>query len=271
MVANDPVEALVAARKQALEDKAARLAERKAARAAKRSFAETQSSGAEPAAGAARQKPRKDDAPPGTAAERLAAKKEAKREAKKRRRGGGSSARVKVRASHILMKNVTTLRKVADSIAAGASFTAQAQLHSTCPSARKGGDLGWFGPGQMVPQFDAVVFNPAYSIGAVYGPIKTQFGHHLIVVTERPENAAVIAKVRTPGLLRPKFAHRGTAQVAAAAAAAAAAPTKRPTAKVNPAQATHSEAKRGPRSSMPSRPATRHTTASLPERPPQFL
>ena len=60
----------------------------------------------------------------------------------------------------------------------GADFGEMAKEHSDCPSGREGGSLGEFGPGQMVPEFDTVVFNDA--VGEVHGPVKTQFGYHLI-------------------------------------------------------------------------------------------
>jgi peptidyl-prolyl cis-trans isomerase C len=70
-------------------------------------------------------------------------------------------------------------------IEGGADFAAVAREHSTCPSARRGGELGEFGPGEMVREFDAVVFSAP--IGQVQGPVKTQFGYHLIEVTRRSE------------------------------------------------------------------------------------
>ena len=60
-----------------------------------------------------------------------------------------------------------------------------AEQHSTCPSAKKGGELGTFKPGQMVKEFDNVVFTG--EIGAVLGPVDTQFGSHLILITDREE------------------------------------------------------------------------------------
>ena len=57
--------------------------------------------------------------------------------------------------------------------------------HSSCPSGLQGGDLGEFGPGQMVAEFDAVVFSA--NLNEVQGPVKTQFGYHLLEVTERTE------------------------------------------------------------------------------------
>jgi len=68
----------------------------------------------------------------------------------------------------------------------GASFERLAAEHSTCPSGQSGGDLGEFGPGQMVPEFDRVVFNEA--IGEIHGPVATQFGYHLIEITSRSDD-----------------------------------------------------------------------------------
>jgi len=70
-------------------------------------------------------------------------------------------------------------------IEGGADFGEIAKQHSTCPSGRSGGDLGEFGPGQMVPEFDTVCFNE--EVGKVHGPVKTQFGFHLIEIVSRDE------------------------------------------------------------------------------------
>jgi peptidyl-prolyl cis-trans isomerase C len=67
----------------------------------------------------------------------------------------------------------------------GADFAAIAKQHSQCPSGQRGGDLGEFGPGQMVKEFDTVVFSA--EVGKVVGPVKTQFGYHLIEVTSRTD------------------------------------------------------------------------------------
>ena len=64
-------------------------------------------------------------------------------------------------------------------------FAALAKKHSSCPSGKSGGDLGEFGPGRMVPEFDKVVFTAP--VGAVQGPVKTQFGWHLLEVTSRTD------------------------------------------------------------------------------------
>jgi len=68
-------------------------------------------------------------------------------------------------------------------IVGGADFADLAKEHSSCPSGQKGGALGTFGPGQMVKEFDDVVFSAP--VGEVQGPVKTQFGFHLVEVTMR--------------------------------------------------------------------------------------
>jgi peptidyl-prolyl cis-trans isomerase C len=60
-----------------------------------------------------------------------------------------------------------------------------ARQHSTCPSGASGGELGEFRPGQMVTEFNDVCFND--EVGVVHGPVKTQFGYHLIEVTKRTD------------------------------------------------------------------------------------
>lgn len=89
----------------------------------------------------------------------------------------------KATARHILVDTEDQCQSLKDEIAAGADFGDIAKQHSSCPSGRKGGDLGEFGPGMMVKEFDAVVFSA--DIGTVQGPVKTQFGYHLLEVTSR--------------------------------------------------------------------------------------
>jgi peptidyl-prolyl cis-trans isomerase C len=91
----------------------------------------------------------------------------------------------KASARHILVADQKACQKLKDEITAGADFGALAQKHSQCPSGREGGALGEFGPGQMVPEFDKVVFSAP--VGEVQGPIKTQFGWHLVEVTSRKD------------------------------------------------------------------------------------
>ena len=64
----------------------------------------------------------------------------------------------------------------------GENFADLAKRFSKCPSKAKGGDLGWFGKGQMVPEFETAAF--AASKGAVVGPVKTEFGYHIILVKD---------------------------------------------------------------------------------------
>lgn len=85
------------------------------------------------------------------------------------------------RAKHILTDTEEECRKALKEIEAGEkTFEEAAKAYSTCPSKEKGGDLGTFGRGQMVKEFDEAVFNG--ETGKILGPVKTQFGYHLIRV-----------------------------------------------------------------------------------------
>jgi peptidyl-prolyl cis-trans isomerase C len=86
-------------------------------------------------------------------------------------------------ARHILVKSKEACEDLKTKIEGGADFGDIAKEHSDCPSGRDGGGLGSFGPGQMVPEFDTVVFNE--EVGAIHGPVKTSFGYHLIEITSR--------------------------------------------------------------------------------------
>ncbi len=88
-------------------------------------------------------------------------------------------------ARHILVDSEQKCSELKQKIADGADFAELAREHSSCPSGKQGGDLGSFGPGMMVPEFDTVVFNEA--VGEVHGPVKTQFGYHLLEVTSRTD------------------------------------------------------------------------------------
>jgi peptidyl-prolyl cis-trans isomerase C len=88
-------------------------------------------------------------------------------------------------ARHILVDTEKACLELKKSIEAGADFADVAKKHSTCPSGSSGGALGSFRPGMMVKEFDAVVFSGP--VGEVLGPVKTQFGFHLIEVTERKD------------------------------------------------------------------------------------
>jgi len=86
-------------------------------------------------------------------------------------------------ASHILVSSEEKCNEIKAEIEAGLSFADAAKTNSSCPSSAQGGDLGKFGPGQMVPEFDKAIFTG--DVGVLYGPIKTQFGYHLIDITGR--------------------------------------------------------------------------------------
>jgi|TARA_B110000090_G_C13029066_1_gene311100 peptidyl-prolyl cis-trans isomerase C len=86
-------------------------------------------------------------------------------------------------ARHILVDSEEKCATLKQQIEAGADFANVASEHSSCPSGSRGGDLGQFGPGQMVKEFDDVVFSG--ELGQVHGPVKTQFGYHLLEITSR--------------------------------------------------------------------------------------
>lgn len=89
----------------------------------------------------------------------------------------------KASARHILVETKEACEDLKTKIEAGADFAEMARKHSKCPSGKQGGELGQFGPGQMVPEFDRVVFKE--EVGKVHGPIQTQFGYHLVEITSR--------------------------------------------------------------------------------------
>ncbi len=86
-------------------------------------------------------------------------------------------------ARHILVESEDFCNELKSKIESGEDFAKLAQTHSKCPSGRDGGNLGTFGPGQMVQEFDQVVFSAP--LNQVQGPVKTQFGYHLLEVTQR--------------------------------------------------------------------------------------
>jgi len=93
-----------------------------------------------------------------------------------------SPARSEVRASHILVDTEAEALKIkADIEADKITFADAAMRYSKCPSKRNGGDLGFFGRGQMVKPFETAVFT--LPLNTVSDPVRTQFGYHLIVVT----------------------------------------------------------------------------------------
>ncbi len=87
------------------------------------------------------------------------------------------------RARHILVSSQEECDRLKDQIESGSDFAEIAKEHSECPSGKSGGDLGEFSPGRMVKEFDQVVFKE--EVGKVHGPVKTDFGYHLIEITNR--------------------------------------------------------------------------------------
>jgi len=89
------------------------------------------------------------------------------------------------RASHILVKDRALAQELLIRLKKGANFETLAREFSTCPSKSKGGDLGWFAPGQMVAPFENAV--KRLGIGSLSDVVSTQFGYHVIKLTGRKE------------------------------------------------------------------------------------
>ncbi|ESE43301.1 type peptidyl-prolyl cis-trans isomerase [Shewanella decolorationis S12] len=95
----------------------------------------------------------------------------------------GSFTMVQATARHLLVSSEEQCQALKQQILDGADFAQIARAHSSCPSGAQGGELGSFGPGMMVREFDEVVFSAPLNV--VQGPVKTQFGYHLLEVTSR--------------------------------------------------------------------------------------
>lgn len=101
----------------------------------------------------------------------------------------------KVRASHILVDSEEQAKEIAESIKAGSEFESKASEFSSCPSKDRGGDLGEFQRGSMVPEFEDAAFG--MEIGEVSEPVKTQFGYHIIkLVDKKPEMEKSLEEVK---------------------------------------------------------------------------
>lgn len=92
---------------------------------------------------------------------------------------------VRAAARHILVETEEACEKIKTKIQDGADFAEMAREHSQCPSGEQGGELGEFGPGEMVSEFDSVVFEA--EVGVAHGPIRTQFGYHLVEIIRRTQ------------------------------------------------------------------------------------
>jgi peptidyl-prolyl cis-trans isomerase D len=106
------------------------------------------------------------------------------------------------RASHILISGSSDstyqlAMKIYDELKTGADFEKLAKEYSKDPgSAKKGGDLGWFGRGRMVKEFDNAVFTG--SVGVIQKPVKTNFGYHIIKVTGKTDKKFIVEKIVNP-------------------------------------------------------------------------
>jgi parvulin-like peptidyl-prolyl isomerase len=88
----------------------------------------------------------------------------------------------KIRASHILVEKHSQVLKIKEELDSGKSFQELAKKHSICPSGKRGGNLGRFGRGQMVKEFEKAAFN--LKVGEISEPVKTKFGYHIIYRTK---------------------------------------------------------------------------------------
>lgn len=91
---------------------------------------------------------------------------------------GGKVPGGQVRASHILVDKLSVAQEIKAELEQGASFTKLAESYSNCPSKKRGGDLGVFGKGQMVPEFEKAVYS--MKVGEISDPVKTKHGYHII-------------------------------------------------------------------------------------------
>lgn len=90
---------------------------------------------------------------------------------------------IQVCANHILVSSEDQANRIKSEINNFDDFVEYAKIYSDCPSGKNGGNLGCFGRKQMVKEFEQAAFDG--KIGEVTGPVKTQFGYHLIWVTRK--------------------------------------------------------------------------------------
>ena len=91
----------------------------------------------------------------------------------------------RARAHHVLVDSETEALSLLKKLTFGADFETIAAEHSLCPSKDKGGDLGFFAPGDMAQEFSSFVFDETSPVGTPLGPVKTPFGYHIVVIDER--------------------------------------------------------------------------------------
>ncbi len=90
---------------------------------------------------------------------------------------------MQIRASHILVSSEREANRILEELKKGKGFSEMARRYSACPSGKSGGDLGFFGKGQMVKEFEDAAFS--LKEGELSKPVKTDFGYHIIKVTAR--------------------------------------------------------------------------------------
>lgn len=101
----------------------------------------------------------------------------------------------KIKVSHILVEQEAEAKDILTKLSAGADFGALAKEKSKCPSKEKDGDLGFLAKGQTVPEFETVAFS--LEPGQLSDVVKTQFGYHIIKVTEKqPEKERLFEEVK---------------------------------------------------------------------------
>jgi len=103
-----------------------------------------------------------------------------------------------IQASHILVETQEKAEEIIKELNDGLSFEEAAKEYSSCPSKEKGGDLGYFSRGQMVPEFEEVAFDMEHH--TISQPVKTQFGYHIIKVTGETEEKAMTLEEVKPQL-----------------------------------------------------------------------
>lgn len=100
-----------------------------------------------------------------------------------------------ITAKHILVNTLEECNNILNEIKSGMKFEKAAEKYSTCPSKNKGGALGTFGHGRMVPPFEKAAFN--MNVGEISEPVKTQFGYHLIFIEDKsPESIISLDEVK---------------------------------------------------------------------------
>lgn len=107
-----------------------------------------------------------------------------------------------IKASHILVKEESEIKEVAEALKKGGDFAKLAGEKSTCPSGKRGGDLGYFTRGQMVKEFEEVAFG--LKENEISAPVKTQFGWHIIQLTGR-KDAETVPISQVDGMIRQRL------------------------------------------------------------------